>query len=87
MPTSWLSTRSNFLNTTPNPGEFSSNLPVVCGGVQRNYRWHEHDPDQIIQACEDCIGEAVKSMTAAGYPKSNIKVIGTVGIWLSNPDG
>jgi glycerol kinase len=53
---------------------------VVYGEVQRKYRWHEHDPDQIIQACEDCIDGAVKSIEAAGYPKSSIKVIGTTGI-------
>lgn len=65
----------------------NSNRTVAYGGIQPNYRWHEHDPDQIIQACEDCIDEAVKSIEAAGYPKSSIKVIGTAMIWLSGTGG
>lgn len=46
--------------------------------VEWDDRWHEQDPDQIIQACEDCIDEAVKSLEAAGNPRSSIKVIGTL---------
>lgn len=52
----------------------------------REHRWHEHDPDQIIQACEACIDEAVKSVEVAGYPKSSIKVIGAFGSCLNGTD-
>ena len=51
--------------------------------VQRDHRWHEHDPNEIIQACQDCIDEAVRNIEAAGYPKTSIKVIGTSVVYSS----
>lgn len=77
LPTSWPSTRSSFLSITLNLGGSSRTLALPHRAVQLDPRWHEQDPDQIIQACEDCIDEAVKSMEAAGYPRGSIKVIGT----------
>jgi len=81
MPTSWLSTRSNFPSIILNLGESSSNHTVTYGRTQRYRRWHEQDPNQIIQACHDCINEAVTIVEAAGYPKSSIEIMGTSGVY------
>ena len=40
------------------------------------YRWHEHDPFEIIQSVEKCIEEATKEFIELGYSTSSISAIG-----------
>lgn len=40
------------------------------------YRWHEHDPNEIIQSIEDCIEGAVKAFEQQGHSAKAIKAVG-----------
>ena len=39
-------------------------------------RWHEHDPNEIVQSVENCIEGALKIFEKDGHSKSSIKAIG-----------
>jgi glycerol kinase len=40
------------------------------------YRWHEHDPKELISSVEQCIEEATKKFKELGHQESDIKAIG-----------
>ena len=40
------------------------------------YRWHEHDPQELVDSVQTCITEATKSFVDLGYSKEDIKAIG-----------
>jgi glycerol kinase len=40
------------------------------------HRWHEHDPEEIIQTVKVCISEAVKNLERVGWTRTSIKAIG-----------
>lgn len=39
-------------------------------------RWHEHDPEEIIETCDTCITDTCTELEAAGWSKDSVKVIG-----------
>jgi glycerol kinase len=39
-------------------------------------RWHEHDPQELVDAVVECIEKATKEFLDKGYQTSNIKAIG-----------
>jgi len=38
--------------------------------------WHDHDPQEIIDVCEQCIEAAVAKLGEKGFPPSSVKAIG-----------
>ena len=40
------------------------------------YRWHEHDPQELVDTVQTCITKATKSFVDLGYSKEDIKAIG-----------
>lgn len=39
-------------------------------------RWHEHDPQELVDSVEECIDKATKTFIEKGYKSSDIKAIG-----------
>jgi glycerol kinase len=54
------------------------------------YRWHEHDPLELVSSVEQCMDEAVRKFEDLGYSRSAIRSIGitnqreTTVVWDSN---
>lgn len=52
-------------------------------------RWHEHNPEEIVESVQSCIDNAVTSFKSKGYPISSIKAVGitnqreTTVVWNS----
>lgn len=46
-----------------------SKLTILC-------RWHEHDPQELVDSVEECIEKATEKFLSEGYEKSQIKAIG-----------
>lgn len=40
------------------------------------YRWHEHDPLELVSSAETCIDEAVKKFENLGHSRAEIRAIG-----------
>src|SRR5947209_4596610 len=39
-------------------------------------RWHEHDPQELVNSVEECIEKATEKFLGQGHKKSDIKAIG-----------
>jgi glycerol kinase len=39
-------------------------------------RWHEHDPEEIIDTVRVCISEAIKNLEKAGWARDSVETIG-----------
>lgn len=72
--TSLPSTKSNLTSFIHTQGQFQKyNLPII---ILNLCRWHEHDPEEIIQTVRVCISETVKNLEREGWTRTSIKVIG-----------
>ena len=62
----------------------SSNVILTQGKIHseiffvilKEFRWHEHDPLEIITSIEDCIEGAVKTFETQGHSARSIKAVG-----------
>lgn len=45
-------------------------------GILTEYRWHEHDPLELLQTVETCIEKATEQFTSAGNHISQIRSVG-----------
>jgi glycerol kinase len=44
--------------------------------VTKKYRWHEHDPKEIVESVEQCIEKATQAFIDQGHDISDIKAVG-----------
>ncbi|KAF4215693.1 hypothetical protein CNMCM8980_008320 [Aspergillus fumigatiaffinis] len=55
---------------------FAASRIVINHSLVPSFRWHEHDPLELVDSVFTCIEEAMKTFMALGHSKSDIEAIG-----------
>ncbi|RLL97139.1 hypothetical protein CFD26_105286 [Aspergillus turcosus] len=55
---------------------FAASWIVINRSLVLSFRWHEHDPLELVDSVYTCIEEAMKTFLALGHSKSDIEAIG-----------
>ncbi|KAH2020462.1 hypothetical protein KXV45_002881 [Aspergillus fumigatus] len=55
---------------------FAASWIVIDHSLVPSFRWHEHDPLELVDSVYTCIEEAMKTFLALGHSKSDIEAIG-----------
>ncbi|PKX92626.1 glycerol kinase [Aspergillus novofumigatus IBT 16806] len=55
---------------------FAASWIVINHYLVPSFRWHEHDPLELVDSVYTCIEEAMKTFLALGHSKSDIEAIG-----------
>lgn len=50
--------------------------PIVSVANGKFYRWHEHDPEELVSSVEQCVDGAVKAFENQGHSSSQIAAVG-----------